>query len=439
MHDVIVIGAGPGGATSARRCAQTGLRTLLLDKDIFPRSKPCGGAVSEQALGQLDFSLPPSIIERECFGVRVRYKQHAIEAVKDRRIAVLVSREKFDRYLAEQAVQAGARFLSGERVTGLSITKDRVEVTTDKGAYEARYVVGADGANSLAARQVRGTFSRDEILAALVSRAPVKNEEIDARLDNTLEMHFGAAPMGYGWVFPHDGYYSVGIMGGAARFKEPQKVLSEFARSVGLDAELRQGHTIPMGGIRREIMGKRILLVGDAAGFADPFHGEGIGHAIHSGRLAAEALAARIRNDDADAFMQYEEACDRLVRRNLAVALSMARMLDAYPGLFLSIFFSNPKALDQYLDIPAGRSDYCRFRRWLLLRLPGYALRWLVTSLVPIRFALRPGKGVSCLHENRPDQGRGEADAAAPVCDGPVPRSPDAGGPDPSGGDHRGE
>ncbi|HAR45089.1 MAG TPA: geranylgeranyl reductase, partial [Nitrospiraceae bacterium] len=71
MYDVIVAGAGPAGSTCARLCAKQGLRTLLLDKDRFPRSKTCAGAVSEQALMYLDFPLPHWVIERECFGARL--------------------------------------------------------------------------------------------------------------------------------------------------------------------------------------------------------------------------------------------------------------------------------------------------------------------------------------------------------------------------------
>lgn len=375
MYDVIVIGAGPGGSTCARLCAQKGLQTLLLDKDLFPRVKPCGGAVSEQALSYLDFPLPPSIIERECFGARVRFGRHRTEVAKDRRLAVLVSREKFDQCLADKAVEAGARFLQAERAVHLSVKQDSVEVATARTVHEARYVVGADGVNSIVARQVRPLFSREEIASTLVSRVPAANGEIDARLGGSLEMHFGVAPQGYGWIFPHDAYYSVGIMGEAARLRQPCTVLDDFARTAGTCADRPRGHVIPLGGIRREIVGRRALLVGDAAGFADPFHGEGIVHAIHSGMLAAGALAARTRNGDKGAFGRYERECERRIRKNLKIALRMARLLEKHPELFLAVFFSDKKALERYLDIPAGRTDYIRFRRWLLPRLPWYLLR----------------------------------------------------------------
>src|SRR3990172_813303 len=110
MFDVIIAGAGPAGSTCARECAREGLKTLLLDKDSFPRSKPCGGAVSRRALSLLDFTLPDHIIEKECYGARVHYDGRSIEAHSNDRIAVLVSRERFDTFLADKAVESSARF-----------------------------------------------------------------------------------------------------------------------------------------------------------------------------------------------------------------------------------------------------------------------------------------------------------------------------------------
>jgi flavin-dependent dehydrogenase len=109
------------------------------------------------------------------------------------------------------------------------------------------------------------------------------------------------------------------------------------------------------------------MLAGDAAGFADPFHGEGLSHAILSGKLAAAAVIDTIKNgqDPALAASRYIRACERHIRGNLKVALRMAKALDSHPGLFLRIFFDHPNALDRYLDIPSGRTDYRQFQRWL--------------------------------------------------------------------------
>jgi geranylgeranyl reductase family protein len=377
LYDVIIAGAGPAGSTCARACSKAGLRTLLLERDAFPRPKPCGGALSERGLSHLGFPLPPELVERECFGARVHYGPYTAEVRKNYRIAVMVSREKFDHFLADQAVNAGAILNQGEPVQEVVVHRDRVEVVTDRERYEARCLVGADGANSVVGRTIRPMFPRDEISAALVGAFPADDREIDTRLGGLLDMYFGVTPMGYGWVFPHKGHYLVGVLGEAAEFDAPQNVFSAFAASVGLPVTRPQGHTIPWGGIPRTVIGPRILLAGDAAGFADPFHGEGMASAILSGKLAAQAVVEGIGGRK-DTLMWYQRECDRLIVREMRIALWMARMRERYTKLYLTIFFSDKEALDRYLDIPAGRTDYVQFRKWLLLRLPRYLFSMLV-------------------------------------------------------------
>jgi geranylgeranyl reductase family protein len=375
-YDVIIAGAGPAGSTCAGACAAAGLRTLLLERDAFPRPKPCGGALSERGLAHLGFPLPPELIERECFGARIHYGPHTVEVRKDCRIAVMVDREQFDAYLAERAVEAGAMLRQEEPALNIIAGTDLVEVRTSKGQYQARCLVGADGANSVVGRTLRPLFPRDEIFVALVGTFPADDREITARANGLLELYFGVAPMGYGWVFPHKGRYSVGVLGQAMEFDAPQKVFNSFSSSVGMPVDRPRGHTIPMGGIQRAVIGRRTILAGDAAGFADPFHGEGMTNAILSGKLAAKAVVEGIGGKK-DALTWYQRECDRLIVREMRIALAMARVLVRYPRLSHSIFFSGTEALDRYLDIPAGRTDYARFRKWLLRRVPRHLLAML--------------------------------------------------------------
>jgi geranylgeranyl reductase family protein len=377
--DVIIAGAGPAGSTCAGACAAAGLRTLLLEREAFPRPKPCGGALSERGLSHLGFPLPPELIERECFGARVHYGTHTVDVRKDCRIAVIVDREQFDAYLAERAVEAGAVLRQEEPALDIIAGTDLVEVRTSKGQYQARCLVGADGANSVVGRTLRPLFPRDEIFAALVGTFPADDQEITARAGGSLELYFGVAPMGYGWVFPHKGRYSVGVLGQAVEFDAPQKVFNSFSLSVGMPVDRPRGHTIPMGGMQRAVIGRRTLLAGDAAGFADPFHGEGMANAFLSGKLAAKAVVEGIGGKK-DSLTWYQRECDRLIVREMGIALTMARMLVRYPRLSHSIFFSDTEALDKYLDIPAGRIGYAQFRKWLLKRVPRYLLAMLFRS-----------------------------------------------------------
>ncbi len=382
MHDVIIAGAGPAGSTCARECARQGLKTLLLDKDLFPRSKPCGGAVSRRALSLLDFTLPEHIIEKECYGARVHYGGRTIEVRSKYRIAVLVSRERFDAFLADKAVESKARFVPGEKVVAVQEAGDGVTVVSEKATYQSRFLVGADGIHSRVALALRRPLGKPEMALALVSHVSADDDVMERRQNKTLDLHFGIAPHGYGWLFPHRGYYSLGMMGLASMIEDPKKVLSDFAHALGLDLSAVQGHYIPLGGIKRKVASNRILLVGDAAGFADPFHGEGIAHAILSGKLAAQAIidSIRDRRDSASATARYRRESEQLIRKNLLVALRMAKLLDRYPDLFLRIFFDHPRALERYMDVLGGRIDYRYFQKWLLARIPWYLLSGCISK-----------------------------------------------------------
>lgn len=374
MYDVIVVGAGPAGATCARMCAREGLKTLLLDKEAFPRQKPCAGAVSLKALSLLDFPLPDDVIEKECFGVQVRYHNRSISVRKQERIGVLVSRDRFDRFLADKSVADGVQFLEGERAVDIVETRDTVSVSTEKARYETRFLIGADGIHSLAARSVRPPFQKDEMVLALVCNSRADDDVIDKRLQNIITVDFGIAPLGYGWLFPHRGYFSMGVAGLASEFPEPRETLSQYGRSLQVKLEAIHGHFIPLGGIKRKIASRRILLVGDAAGFADPFHGEGIVHAILSGKLAAGAVIDSLKhgNETAGAASRYTRECERLIRKQLRVSLYLARLLDRFPSLFIRIFFDNCSVLSRYVDISSGRIEYRQFLRWLVVRMPFY-------------------------------------------------------------------
>jgi geranylgeranyl reductase family protein len=384
LYDVIVVGAGPAGATCARICAREGLKTLLLDKDTFPGQKPCAGGVSARALALLDFALPDDVIEKECFGVQVRYAGRSNVIRKKERMGVLVSRDRFDRFLADKAVESGARFLAGEKVVEVVETADAVTVGTERNRYKARFVLGADGIHSRIGQSVRPPFRKDEIVLAVTGNVPIDDNVMSERSQNdSIVMEFGLAPLGYGWLFPHRGYFSMGVAGLASEFSAPRKALSEYGRSLHVQPGPIRGHFIPLGGIKRRIASSRILLAGDAAGFADPLHGEGIVHAILSGKLAAGSIINCLRSHQHPAYAaaQYTRACERQIRKPLRIPLAMARLLDRFPRLFIRIFFDNNIVLDRYVDISTGKTDYRRFLRWLLVRLPFYLISSFLREL----------------------------------------------------------
>ena len=110
MYDLIIVGGGPSGASAGRRAGKLGLNTLLLEKEEFPRYKPCGGGLSNHAISYLDFELPQDVIEWEVTGAKVFFKNQLIEAHKDYRLSVMVSRYIFDNLLLEKAKEVLRNF-----------------------------------------------------------------------------------------------------------------------------------------------------------------------------------------------------------------------------------------------------------------------------------------------------------------------------------------
>nr|NIN92133.1 geranylgeranyl reductase family protein [bacterium] len=284
MYDVIVIGGGPAGSSAARKASSLGLKTLLVEKENFPRYKPCGGAVSDVALSYLGFQIPSTIPEKEIQGIRIIYKGKKFEKYAPQRIGILVDRKVFDDYLLKMAGKSGAEIITGERAVDFVDKEDRVIITTEKGEYEAHFLIIAEGAHGNLQYRVKEKPRKDEYALSFVAEVKEDDDKINEHLDDIIEVHTGLLKMGFAWVFPHSGYYSVGIAGLAKYLDNPKKKIREFLNLLGFPRRhpiVR--HLIPAGGIQRRLTRPRVVLVGDAAGFVDSFYGEGISYAIRSG------------------------------------------------------------------------------------------------------------------------------------------------------------
>ena len=272
MYDLIIIGGGPSGSSAGRRAGKLGLNTLLLEKEEFPRYKPCGGGLSAHAISYLDFELPQDIIEWEVTGVRGVFKDQMIEVHKDHRISALVSRDVFDNFLLKKAKETGIEVHIGEKALSCTERPEFVEVITKEQTYQAKFAIVAEGAHGLIKTCVRPADTREEYWISVVAEIPAEEREIEERLGKTVELQLGVASGGYGWIFPHKTYYSVGIGGVSKDFPHPKESMLEFLKENGFSGEYKlHGHKIPRGGIKRKISSSRILLSGDAAGFVDAF------------------------------------------------------------------------------------------------------------------------------------------------------------------------
>jgi geranylgeranyl reductase family protein len=376
--DVIVVGAGPAGTTTARHCAKGGLKTLLLEKERLPRVKPCAGGVSVAAVRELGFEIPQQIIERKCMGIRMLFRGVEKEVQVPEPVSLMVTRKAFDQYLATMAVRASTLLSDGEECTDIERGEGRIVVRTCLRVLSAPVVIGADGFFSRVRKFFRIKFEQDETRSCVLAEIPMSSREISSRFKDLITIHYGYVSMGYAWIFPKGSHLSVGVGGALSNSKELPNRLREFLslNHLNPNASLR-GCFIPVSRWRHDMYTDRILLVGDAAGLVDSLSGEGIRFAIASGKLAAETvITAHSKGDFSVRVLRgYQERCWEQMGIDLDTSNWATDLLFRHSNLFLSTVVRNEEALEKYLRSVTGEISFSDYVRWLKGRMPRYLIR----------------------------------------------------------------
>jgi geranylgeranyl reductase family protein len=362
--DVIVVGAGPSGSTTAYYLAQAGLNVLLLEKSRFPRDKVCGDGLTPRAVKSLvamgiDVSEEAGWLRNK--GLRViggglRLELPWPELSSYPGYGLVRTRASLDEMLARRAQAAGAKLLEGTTVTGPLLDDDGqlIGVTVeaegaDRGGpgagggqsstasdvertvaatrtFRARVVVAADG-NSSRLSVSMGLRKRDDRpLGVAVRTYYTSPRHDDDYLESWLDLWDGDRLLpGYGWIFGMgDGTSNVGLglLNTSTAFgnTDYRALLKRWLRSMpeewGYVEENRtepvRGAALPMGFNRTPHYYRGLLLAGDAAGMVNPFNGEGIAYAMESGeilaRVVAQALARPTRAETERVLRSYPEA-----------------------------------------------------------------------------------------------------------------------------------
>jgi flavin-dependent dehydrogenase len=316
-QDVIIVGAGPAGISTALHLAilapELVSRTVILEKARHPRPKLCGGGIlpdAEVVLGQLGLDIteiPHVDVDWAHFdfngqGMRMRGEKNGKIAFRT------IRRHEFDAWLASKARELGFTIHENTAVKSIGATETGVVVTTDQGEYRAAVVVGADGSNSLIRRAI--IPHEDLHVARLLEVLTEAQAEKSFHKQSNSYFDFVVIPQGiqgYVWDFPAvekgkpvrvRGIYDANVLSFKAdvplRF-----ALDEELRRHGLqlsDYKL-EGHPIRWFDAKSVLSAARILLVGDAAG-ADALFGEGISIALGYGRFAAQAIQEAFNKED---------------------------------------------------------------------------------------------------------------------------------------------
>ncbi len=354
-YDLAVVGAGPGGAATAYYASKAGLRTLLLDRQDFPRDKPCGDglmphAASEVALiGLADWLDEPHHGKFTSFSMytETAYLRQGVPPTLHGPHGYVAAREETDAKILERATDAGAELHTNTRaaelirsssgaVTGVEAVKEGETLR-----FDAPVVVAADGVGGFAGN---GMKAHQNAVARRQYFRGLEGLDMDSlHVFITADMNSDGA--GYGWIFCFgDGRANIGAGVSTKALQRTGRNLKDyydrFLEEPQLKAWLKNAEpegpakswSLKMGmwGAKRYAQG--LMMVGDAGSMIHPISGEGVGYAMESGRLAATwAHEAHERRDfSASLLSGYER---QLRRKRARVHLSGQAMVNLVPNL----------------------------------------------------------------------------------------------------------
>lgn len=318
--DVIVVGAGPAGSSTAAFLAQRGLNVVVLEKSTFPREKVCGDGLTPRAvrmLTRLGIDTSEGAGWQHNRGLRVygatarSFELPWPELADYPDYGLTCPRSRLDDLLAGRAMALGAHLVTGTTVIAPLLVGDRIVGvrTTDGHSVRAPIVVAADGNSARLAISMGRQRRDDRPMGVAVRGYYTSPRHDDEWLESWLELWDGAPGHshqlpGYGWVFPMgDGTCNVGLgmLNSSPAFGHTdyralmRSWLATTPAQWQFDEEHRTGPilgaALPMAFNRQPAYADGLMLVGDCAGAINPFNGEGISYAMESGELAADAIA----------------------------------------------------------------------------------------------------------------------------------------------------
>jgi geranylgeranyl reductase family protein len=332
--DVAIVGGGPAGSSCAALCALAGLRTLVLEREVFPREKVCGDCLNPSCwpvlerlgLAQRVRDLPHSKLDSVEF-IAIDGDKVIVDLPTGDNCELSVKRSLFDDLLLRRARELGAQIRAGTTVTALSNSGNWKIETAARETFSARTLIGADGRNSTVARlcNLLPRTARERVaLQAHIALPPNFGRRVV--LQFLREGYSGQAPV-------NETELNLCLVG------EPRSIskLRQWAeRHFEISADQAWRTITPLTRSPVPCAHKNLLFIGDAARVVEPFTGEGIYYAVRSGELAANAIAKIIRGEDHRLTLSdFTRACAEMYSGRLWInRLARAAVLSPRLGSF---------------------------------------------------------------------------------------------------------
>ena len=386
-YDVVIVGAGPSGSTAAKCLAEKEVKVLLIDKEKFPRDKPCGGGLSTKVLKRFPYVI--DLIDSISYG-SITYSsslKYRLKIQRDKPLIATILRKNFDYGLVKIAVAKGVDFLDEKTVTDIKILKDKAIIILEDGEkVESEIVIGADGARSVIVEKSNLVKNTDDICVSLVQEQTMLEEQLKKYFSEKRTIHIfikiqGIA--GYGWIFPKKKHVSVGIgeFESAVDKSKPKTNLKEIYEKYidtlkennilprDFKIENPKGSTLPVFPLEKTFA-DRVLLCGDAAGFINSITGEGIYYAMTSGEIAANVIDEALKaNDTSERFLsKYQKLWKDEFGKDLKLFGRFNKQWGKDSEKFVRLLTKDKKLAKLTMGVTGGQISISRYRLAIIFR-----------------------------------------------------------------------
>jgi len=358
-YDVIISGAGPSGSLLGFLLSQNNIKTLIIDKKIFPRYKICAGGLQDRLLELIPFDIN-DIIHKSFKSILFSLKGRDNFSKEYRRPLIhTVDRGEFDHFLADRAMENGCNIKFGEEVIDFENNNGGITIKTGGGKYSAKILIGADGIRGLVHRRVIGKARILRILGYEFEKKSGPGE--DKEISKHISLDFGGTRRGYLWTFPKKNSISYGI-GGPVDTAGPMK--KYFGQYLGKDVFGNNrdkpqilAQCIPIRKEDTPLCRERVLLIGDAACLGDAFTGEGLYNSFRSSHQALKSIMAALKRSEYS-FKDYREAIIEDIYRDIKISLTFSRIFFTYPLFFYKLLKTNDKFFRLCCEVLRGSKKY---------------------------------------------------------------------------------